>query len=83
MIVRFDTPELAKKRFEELKEKYPELKEKYPAMPETEYYFERKIEEKVFIYYLLKESQIDVYVRAYPLDNLLTAMKIVDMMGEV
>lgn len=81
MIVRFDTPELAKRRFEELKEEHPELKN--PAMPETEYYFERRIEEKVFIYYLLKESQIDVYVRAYPLEHLTTAMKIVNLMSEV
>lgn len=81
MIVRFDTPELAEKRFKELKEKHN---------PSGQYYFffTKRIEEgeeNVGITYWLRwrSAEIEVTVVAHTLVNLTTAMKIVDMMQEV
>lgn len=85
MIVRFDTPELAKKRFNELKEKYN------PGSPEGTAFTVRigEEDETVEMRYILEDDDVEskrIRMFATPIwcvKNLVTAMKIVDLMREV
>lgn len=86
MIARFDTPELAEKRFMELKEEHK------PRKTFGDFCFELDLgdpeeEEQVTAAYWLRtiegKAEIEMYVGGYPVKRLITAMKIVDLMSEV
>lgn len=88
MIVRFDTEEEAKKRFEELKAKYnPKSKSSLSFL----YVMDDGDEDVEVRYTLLDEEDEDypgepairINVLCVPLLSQLTAMKIVDLMSEV
>lgn len=81
MIVTFDTQK-------EAREKFNELQKKHAPKDERTFYFEKRLdkgEESVVVKYELYPTiaVIKVEVDADPLVNLLTAMKIVDLMSEV
>lgn len=81
MIVRFDTQK-------EAREKSDELQKKHAPKEECTFYFEKRLdegEESVVVKYELYSTiaVIKAEVDADPLVNLLTAMKIVDLMSEV
>lgn len=84
MIIRFNTPELAKKRFDELKEKYN------PGSPEGTAFTVRigEEDETVEMRYILEDDAESKRIRMFAtpiwcVKNLETAMKIVDLMQEV
>lgn len=84
MIVRFDTPELAEKRFKELEEKHDgnTLNSKFFCV------YLRDIDKNntahsITVYYNLSDNTIDVTCHADLIVNLSTAMKIVELMQEV
>lgn len=84
MIIRFDTPELAEKRFDELKEKYN------PGSPEGIAFTVRigEEDETVEMRYILEDDAESKRIRMFAtpiwcVKNLVIAMKIVDLMQEV
>lgn len=81
MIVRFDTPEEAKKRFKELQAKYN------PHCGDTDYFQNAhnlgEDDEWVAVDFRLKGDKIEVFLKDATIKNLLTAMKIVDLIQEV
>lgn len=81
MIARFDTPEEAKKRFKELQAKYN------PHCGNTDYFQNAdnigKDDEWIAVDFRLKGNEIEVVLKNATIKNLLTAMKIVDLMSEV